>query len=93
MLRDLTSGAYRTARALTTRSVGMEFDRIPLRFQNVPLKKILNWILVEASIYPKPERPWGWPTHLQIEPDARCNLRCVICPVTYGGTRTPAARS
>ena len=87
MLRELTGGAYRAMRALITRSVVMECDRIPFRFQNVPLKKILNGILVEASIYTKPERPWGLPTHLQIEPDARCNLRCVICPVTTGMDR------
>jgi len=93
MLRDLTSGAYRAARALITRSVVMEFDRIPLRFQDVPLKKIMNWILVEASIYARPERPWGWPTHLQIEPDARCNLRCVICPVTTGMGRPAGSMS
>ncbi|MDH4209711.1 MAG: radical SAM protein [Anaerolineae bacterium] len=84
MPREVTTGIYKALRALATRSVAMECDRIPFRFENVPLKKIVNWILVEASVYAKPERPWGWPTHLQIEPDARCNLRCVICPVTKG---------
>jgi len=33
-----------------------------------PLKKILNWIIVEASIYVKPEKPWGWRTHIMVEP-------------------------
>ena len=93
MLRELTGGAFRAVRALITRSVVMECDRIPFRFQNVPLKKILNWILVEASIYLRPEKPWGWPTHLQIEPEARCNLRCVICPVTTGMDRPTGSMS
>jgi len=93
MPRELMSGAHRALTALVTRSVAMECDRIPLRFQNVPLKKILNWILVEASIYVRPARPWGWPTHLQIEPDARCNLRCVICPVTTGMGRPTGSMS
>jgi radical SAM protein with 4Fe4S-binding SPASM domain len=84
MLQGVMSGAYRAVRASVTREVIMECDHIPYRFRDVPLKKILNWILVEASIYLRPEKPWGWPTHLQIEPDARCNLRCVICPVTTG---------
>lgn len=93
MLRDLMSGAYRAVRALTTRSVVMECDRIPFRFENVPLKKILNWVLVEASIYTKREQPWGWPTHLQVEPEARCNLKCVICPVTAGMDRPTGSMS
>ena len=93
MLRDLTSGSIRAVRALITRRVVMECDRIPFRFEDVPLKKILNWILVEASIYAKPQRPWGWPTHLQIEPDARCNLSCVICPVTTGMDRPTGSMS
>lgn len=42
---------------------------------------------VETSIYFKPEHPWGWPTHLQIEPTNRCNLRCALCPVTAGMDR------
>ncbi|NIN66814.1 MAG: radical SAM protein [Anaerolineae bacterium] len=87
MVRDLMVKPWKAVEALVTRSVLIECDRIPYRFRNVPLKKILNWILVEASMYARPERPWGWPTHLQIEPDARCNLRCVICPVTTGMDR------
>ena len=39
---------------------------MPFAFEGVPRRKILNWILVEASLYLKPERPWGWPTHLQV---------------------------
>jgi MoaA/NifB/PqqE/SkfB family radical SAM enzyme len=65
----------------------IECDGIPYRFESVPLRKVVNWILTEASIGVKPAIPWGWPTHLQIEPTTRCNLRCALCPVTSGMDR------
>lgn len=75
---------FQALKALSTRQVRIECDRIPYHFDHVPLKKIFNWLAVETSIYFKPVRPWGWPTHLQIEPTNRCNLRCTLCPVTIG---------
>ena len=71
-------------KALLTRTIVIHCDGIPYTFRNVPLRKIINWVIVEASIYVKPCRPWGYPTHLQIEPDTHCNLKCVVCPVTTG---------
>ena len=76
--------SLKALRALVTRRVTIDCDRIPFRFDNVPRRKILNWILVEASILVKPDRPWGWPTHAQVEPANSCNIRCVLCPVTEG---------
>jgi radical SAM protein with 4Fe4S-binding SPASM domain len=70
--------------ALLTRKIQVECDGIPYFFRNVPLKKIKNWLLVESSLLFKPERPWGWPTHLQVEPTNLCNLECPLCPVTEG---------
>jgi len=67
-----------------SRKVIIECDRIPFEFNNVPLKKLLNWMIVEASILFKPASPWGLPTHLQIEPTTFCNLKCALCPVTLG---------
>jgi len=87
VLKELIPKSLQTMKALATRQVRIECDRIPYHFHNVPLKKLLNWILVEISIYFKPEHPWGWPTHLQIEPTNRCNLRCALCPVTAGMDR------
>ncbi|MBW1860478.1 MAG: radical SAM protein [Deltaproteobacteria bacterium] len=81
---DLLAKSYNAVKALMTRSVRIDCDRIPYQFHNVPMKKIVNWIIVEVSIFFKPERPWGWPTHLQIEPSTLCNLRCAFCPVTTG---------
>jgi radical SAM protein with 4Fe4S-binding SPASM domain len=84
MPRDWTARSLRAARALATLEIVLVCDSVPFRFDHVPRKKVLNWILTEASAYAKPERAWGWPTMLQVEPDARCNLRCVVCPVTSG---------
>lgn len=84
MTWDLPGKGLLALRALATRRVTIECDRMPFVFEGVPLRKILNWILVEASILVKPEKPWGWPTHVQVEPTTACNLRCVLCPVTEG---------
>jgi len=84
VLKELIPKSLQTIKALATRQVRIECDRIPYDFHNVPLKKLLNWIVVETSIYFKPAHPWGLPTHLQIEPTNRCNLRCALCPVTAG---------
>jgi len=62
-------------------------DLIPFRLEKVPLKKLINWWLLETSIHLKATRPWGRPTHLTLEPTALCNLRCALCPVTKGMTR------
>ena len=84
MLKTSASKVLKVLKALLTRTIVIECDRIPYTFRNVPFRKIINWIIAEVSIYVRPGRPWGYPTHLQIEPDAHCNLRCVVCPVTTG---------
>jgi len=71
-------------RALVLRQVSLDVDLIPVEVERIPLKKVINWLLTEISVYFKPERPWGLPTVLQVEPTNRCNLRCVGCPVTIG---------
>jgi len=89
MNRDLPRKGLNALVSLATRRVNIECDRMPFVFEQVPMRKILNWILVEASILVKPEKPWGWPTHVQIEPTTHCNLECVLCPVTEGLGRPP----
>jgi radical SAM protein with 4Fe4S-binding SPASM domain len=71
-------------RALFLRRVSLDVDLIPVEVERIPLKKVINWLLTETSVYFKPIRPWGLPTVLQVEPTNRCNLRCVGCPVTIG---------
>ena len=87
MPQELIAKSVRAAKALLTRKVNIECDRVPHEFFDVPLKKIMNWILVEASSLVRPARPLGWPTHLQIEPSSFCNIRCALCPVTEGLNR------
>jgi len=84
MREPIIGKATRTLKTLLTRKIQIECDGIPYLFSNVPLKKIKNWLFVESSLLFKPERPWGWPTHLQVEPTNLCNLKCPLCPVTEG---------
>ena len=74
----------RAAYALATCTISFELDLVPLRFERLPLKKMVNWLLTESSVAFKPVKPWGLPTILQVEPTNRCNLRCRICPVGEG---------
>jgi len=87
MTPNLMRGSYSAVKGLVTRRVEFGCDHIPYRFDNVPLKKIFNWISVEASARVRTPKPWGMPTILQIEPTNRCNLRCSLCPVAEGLTR------
>ena len=87
MISKLWKNIFKSMRALITRNIYFEFDKIPLQFVNVPYKKIFNWIVSEASVTVKPSRPWGMPALIQIEPSTLCNLRCVFCPVTLGMNR------
>jgi len=72
---------------LIRRRVLLKSDAIPYLFENVPRRKLLNAILTESSVYFKPLRPWGWPTHLMVEPTNYCNLHCALCPVAKGFER------
>jgi MoaA/NifB/PqqE/SkfB family radical SAM enzyme len=84
-LRDLRRKAGDLTRALLTREIRIEFERIPLPVRNASLRKVRNWLAVEAGIALRRTEPWGLPTYAQIEPSSRCNLRCTYCPV---GTET-----
>lgn len=87
MQRSFLKKSLSAIKALATRCVDIPCDGLVYRFEGVPLHKILNWIRVEASILVRPERPWGNPTHLQVEPTNLCNLRCALCPVSSGMQR------
>lgn len=72
------------ASALWRGRLRIVFDGIPLEFEGIPLRKAINWILLETSLRFHSARPWGLPTHLQIEPSSICNLRCPACRVASG---------
>lgn len=85
MAKELVSKTSKLIKAFLTRRMQIQSDRIPYSYN----KKLINACLAEASIFFKPERPWGWPTNLMIEPTNYCNLRCALCPVTTGLDRPP----
>jgi len=85
--RKFLNLSQQAVRALLTRRLRIYSDGIPYDFERLPLKKLLNACLVETSVYFKPSRPWGWPTHLMVEPSSHCNLSCTLCPVTVGLNR------
>jgi radical SAM protein with 4Fe4S-binding SPASM domain len=74
----------KTLKTLATRSLTIQCDSIPYRFERMSYKRILNWIMTEAAIYRNTIEPGGWPTHVQLEPTSLCNLKCALCPVTQG---------
>lgn len=82
MFANLLLKILRVFRALITRKMTIDCDLIPFYFRRVPLKKLLNWIKAEVSIYFKPGKPWGMSTHLQVEPTTFCNLKCALCPLS-----------
>jgi len=70
--------------ALASRRLIICCDGIAYPFERVAWRKLWNWFRVESSTLFRPERPWGWPTHLMVEPATLCNLRCALCPITIG---------
>ncbi len=80
----MTARLSSLARAVFTREIRFDIDLIPLRLERVSPAKLLNWLLTETSVYVKPSYAWGLPTILQVEPTARCNLQCQVCPAGYG---------
>jgi radical SAM protein with 4Fe4S-binding SPASM domain len=74
-------------RALLTRRLILEVDKVPLPEFKLSYKRLFNWLLAETSVHLKPQRAWALPTFLQIEPTSLCNLRCKVCPVATGLNR------
>jgi radical SAM protein with 4Fe4S-binding SPASM domain len=81
MRRGLRHKAGEALQALARRTIPLEFERIPLPIAGASYAKILNWLALEAGIALRRPESWGWPTHVQIEPTTKCNLRCTYCPV------------
>jgi radical SAM protein with 4Fe4S-binding SPASM domain len=79
--RGLARKTQDAVRALVQRRIPLEFERIPLPIEGASYRKVLNWIAVEAGIALGRTESWGLPTHIQMEPSSRCNLRCTYCPV------------
>jgi MoaA/NifB/PqqE/SkfB family radical SAM enzyme len=83
--------AHQIAKAILLRKLDFEIDMIPLHFEGLEPSKIANWFLTESSVHFKPEKPWGMPAIIQIEPTNRCNLQCEGCPAGGGMERSKGA--
>lgn len=62
--------------------------RLPLKPVLRGLRRVPGWEYLPArvkSVAMGAANPPLSPTHVQIEPTYRCNLRCVMCAPTYGG--------
>lgn len=79
--QSLVGKAWRAVRTLATRRIEFEFENMPVTIPNASYARILNWILAETSVLVRSSKPWGRPTHVQVETSTRCNQRCQYCPV------------
>jgi len=70
-------------KALVLRQLSFEIDLVPFSYQHVSYSKIINWLKTESSVRIKPDKNWGYPTIIQVEPTNRCNLKCPACPSTH----------
>lgn len=67
-------------KALVTRTLEFEFERMQYKLENVPLSKLLAMAHAEINCKrAKPAKPW-YPAQLQIEISASCTLSCPLCP-------------
>jgi len=81
-MKGVLEKAGSALRALTTREIRLEYEKIPISLRRASWRQIFNWLAVEASIATKRVEPWGLPTYVQIEPSTLCNLSCNYCPVS-----------
>lgn len=81
--------ALRYARALVTRTLEFEFERMPYRLEAVSTNKLLTLIRNELnSARSRPREPW-YPVQLQVEPSSACTLQCTLCPAGMGAIDKP----
>ena len=77
-----------TIRALTTRRLSFPFDKMEITLDHVSPKRLINWTAAELSAILRTRKAWAYPTHLQIEPTNRCNLKCPLCNVVTDAGRS-----
>ena len=72
---------YRVVNAFLTRRLVITLDRMEFVYKDLSWKRLTNWFLAETGYLLKRNLIRTYPTHLQIEPTDRCNLRCTVCHV------------
>lgn len=75
------SKIFLALRAIITRRVTIQFDKVGFDFKNVPARRLYTFISNGLAATFKSSRVWALPTILQIEPGNICNLRCPVCHV------------
>ncbi len=79
--KGLLAKAGEALRTLVTRRIAFEFENLPVVIRGASYRRIGNWLAAELAVMARARRPWGMPTHVQIETSTKCNQRCQYCPV------------
>lgn len=69
------------------RQLVFQFDRIPLRAENLSADKVKNLFRIGLNRLFPLAKVRGYPYMAHISPAGLCNLKCAICPVHDEGTR------
>ncbi len=67
------------ANVLLRRRLRFRFELLPYEATDLPVGKILNFLLAALNQLILPSRPFGRPVFAQVEPANYCNLRCPLC--------------
>ncbi len=66
---------------LLKRNLTFQFDRIPLRAENISSKKLINLFRIGLNRFLPLSKSLGYPYMAHVSPAGLCNLSCVLCPV------------
>ena len=77
----------KTLKTLTTRRLDFTFDKMEFTIDRMTRKRLFNWLAAELTSAMKTPKAWAYPTHLQIEPTSKCNLKCPLCNVVTDSRR------
>ncbi len=72
---------------LLRRELRFEFDRIPLRAQDISRRKLFNLFRIGVNRVLPLSPALGFPYMAHVSPAGVCNLRCAICPAHDPSTR------
>ena len=83
-VREFARKARGFARALITRTLEFEFERMPYRLEGISNTKLLTLFRQELNCARPSSKPPWYPVQLQIEPSSACDLHCNLCPAGMG---------
>jgi radical SAM protein with 4Fe4S-binding SPASM domain len=74
------NAAGRVPRLLTRGALTFTFSGVPLVAERLSLRKRMNLLKSGLTQMLRPDRVFGLPPSVQMEPTNRCNLKCPLCP-------------